>query len=343
VADQHGSAEGHLPASSKDVELVGKLDTLTNVKGGIADVAAFGSYAYLNAFSPECAGRPGAQGTGVHVVDISNPAQPRKVAFLPAEPNSYVGEGVHVITYAGRQILLHNNETCDGDQAATSGFAVWDVTNPVAATKLGQFGDATPAVAGQTYHTTHSVQGFTWNGRAYAVSQDNQDLKDVDIFDLTPVLTGAGPALLVAERGLEDWPGAQGSYANGDTVFHHDMQQKVIDGHNMLAVSYWDAGQVLLNIDDPANPVFVGDSDFLSPDPEFPAFTQSEGNSHQSFWDQDGDWLISRPTGTATACPTVPKSPARPRPAPTPWCSAAAPASSPTRCAPARRPATGSS
>ena len=292
-AKQHGGETGHLPASAKDVELVSKLDNLTNVDGGIADVGYHDGYAYLNAFAPECAGQPGAQGTGVHVVDTRDPANPRKVGFLPAEPNSYVGEGIHVIDYFQRDILVHNNETCDGNKPVVSGVSVWDVTNPTTPVKLGQFGDVTPAVTGQRFHTTHSVQGFMWKDRAYVAASDNQDLKDVDIFDITPMLSGIGSALLVAERGLEDWPGAQGSYANGDTVFHHDMQQKVIDGKNRLAVSYWDAGQVLLDIDDPANPLFLGDSDFLSPDPEFPAFTQSEGNSHQSYFDQDGDWLIS--------------------------------------------------
>jgi hypothetical protein len=289
--DQHGPSDGHLPASSHNVELVGKIE-LTNVNNGIADVAAFGNYAYLNAFSAECLGRPGAQGTGVHVVDISNPALPTKVNFLPAEPNSYVGEGVHVISYAGRDLLVHNNETCDASQPVVSGFALWDVTNPLAAAKLGQFGDMTPAVALQTFHTTHSVQAFTWNDRAYVVAQDNQELKDVDIFDITPVVTGAGAAVLVSETGLEDWPGAQGSYANGDSVFNHDIQQQVIDGHNYLAVSYWDAGQVLLNIDNPANPVFVTDSDFSSPDPET-GLQIAEGNSHQSYWSRDGRYLLS--------------------------------------------------
>ena len=288
---QHGPSTGHLPASSKDVALVGKVQ-LTGVKGGIADVAAFGSHAYLSAFSAECIGREGATGTGVHVVDVSNPEAPVKVGFLPAEPNSYVGEGVHVIDLAGRHLLVHNNETCNSDLAAVSGFSVWDVTTPTAPVKLGQFGDSSPAVANQTFHTTHSVQGFTWQGKAYAVAQDNQELKDVDIFDLSPVLAGTGPAALVAEVGLEDWPGAQGSYANGDSVFHHDMQQKVIDGHNYLLVSYWDAGQVLLNIDNPASPVFVTDSDFTSPDPET-GFEIPEGNSHQSYWDQDGDYVLS--------------------------------------------------
>jgi len=288
---QHDAEGGHLPASSKNVELVGKIQ-LTDVDGGIADVGYHKGYAYLNAFSSECAGRAGAQGTGVHVVDVRDPANPQKVAFLPSEANSYQGEGVHVITFNGRDILVNNNETCDATQAVVSGFSIWDVTNPTSPSKLGQFGDTTPAVPLQTYHTTHSVQAFVWNGKAYAVAQDNQDLEDVDIFDITPTLDGGG-AVLVSEVGLEDWPGAQGSYANGDTVFHHDMQQKVIGGHNFLLVSYWDAGQVLLNIDDPANPQFVTDSDFSNPDPEQPAFEVPEGQSHQSYFDQDGEYVIS--------------------------------------------------
>ena len=287
---QHGGSDDHLPASSKNVDLVGKVE-LTGVEGGIADVSAWRNYAYLNAFAPECTSN-GGDGTGVHVVDISNPANPTEVNFLPSEPNSYQGEGVHIIRIQNRDILVNNNETCDSTAPVVSGFSVWDVTNPTVDNKLAQFGDTTPPVANQTYHTTHSVQAFVWQNKAYAVAQDNQDLKDVDIFDITPTLSG-GPAVLVAEVGLEDWPGAQGSYANGDTVFHHDMQQKVIGGHNFLMVSYWDAGQILLNIDNPANPVFVTDSDYSSPDPEQPAFEIPEGNSHQSYFDQDGEWLLS--------------------------------------------------
>jgi hypothetical protein len=287
---QHGGEEGHLPASSSNVELVGRVD-LTEVESGIADVAAFGNYAYLNAFSPECAGRPGAQGTGVHVVDISNPANPAKVGFLPAESNSYVGEGVHVVDFNGRHILVHNNETCNGSLPVVSGIGVWDVTNPLAPVKLGQFGDTTPAQRRQTFHTTHSVQAFVLNGRVYAVAADNQDLKDIDIFDLTPAVAGTGPAVLVSETGIEDFPGAQGNFGNGDTLFHHDMQIKTIGGHTFMLASYWDAGQILLNVDDPANPVFVTDSDFPSPD--LAGFQIAEGNSHQSYWNTEGDFILS--------------------------------------------------
>lgn len=74
---------------------------------------------------PECAGRPGAQGTGVHVVHIANQASPAKVGFLPAHANSYVGEGVHVIHMATPSftgdLLVHINEPCDVGQPFEGG------------------------------------------------------------------------------------------------------------------------------------------------------------------------------------------------------------------------------
>ena len=299
VGPPAAAQEGHLPPGSRNMELVSKLQ-LTSVDEGIADVAAFGKYAYLNAFSAECVSNGGA-GTGVHVVDISKPRQPRKVGFIAAHPNSYVGEGIHVVrastpSFKG-DILIHNNETCNATAFAPSGASLWDVTDPTDPEPLSlNFGDADPEVAGQTYHTTHSAQLFVQRGvlprgkdRVLATLQDNQDLADVDIFDVSDPTS----PVKLTELGLEDWPGAQGSYANGDTVFHHDMQHKRIRGHDYLLVSYWDAGQVLLNIDDPANPVFVGDSDFRFPDPLMPQFEIPEGNSHQSYWDADSEFVIS--------------------------------------------------
>jgi hypothetical protein len=298
TAAEQPAGPGHLPPGSRNMELVSKLQ-LTTVDEGIADVAAFGNFAYLNAFSAECVSNGGA-GTGVHVVDISKPKNPNKVGFIAAHPNSFVGEGIHVVrastpSFKG-DILIHNNETCNAAQFAPSGASLWDVTDPTDPQPLSRnFGDDDPAIDGQTFHTTHSAQLFVQRGRrpgtdrVIATLQDNQDLKDVDIFDVSDP---TAPVKL-AEVGLEDWPGAQGSYANGETVFHHDMQHKRIRGHDYLLVSYWDAGQVLLNIDDPEDPVFVGDSDFRFPDPLMPQFEVPEGNSHQSYWDADNEFIIS--------------------------------------------------
>jgi LVIVD repeat len=300
AAAEHPGGPGHLPPGSHNMTLVGKLD-LTNVDGGIADVAAFGNYAYLNKFSPECVSN-GGSGTGVEIVDISDPANPVDLpGRIASHPNSFVGEGIHIVhaettTFTG-DILIHNNETCNATNFAPSGASLWDVTDPTDPKPLTlNFGDPSPAVDGQTYHTTHSAQLFVQHGagaggkdRVIATLQDNQDLKDVDIFDVS---NPEAPVML-SERGLEDWPGAQGSYANGDTVFHHDMQHKRIGGHDYLLVSYWDAGQVLLNIDNPANPVFVGDSDYRFPDPLMPQFQIPEGNSHQSYWDANNEFILS--------------------------------------------------
>jgi hypothetical protein len=86
-----------------------------------------------------------------------------------------------------------------------------------------------------TYHSIHSVQGFTQRNRAYAVMIDNEEgfgppFKDVDIVDIT----NPAKPVIVAERGLEDWPNAQAPLANGDSVFHHDVQFKRIGGHDYL-------------------------------------------------------------------------------------------------------------
>jgi hypothetical protein len=149
------AARDHLEPGSRNMDLVSELK-LTNVIEGIGDVAAFGNYVYLNKYSPECLSN-GGSGTGVHVVDISNPRRPAKVAEIPSEPNSYQGEGVHVVRadtpFFSGDILIHNNETCNATQPVISGASLWDVTNPRNPQPLSpHFGDTTPAVPGQTYH-----------------------------------------------------------------------------------------------------------------------------------------------------------------------------------------------
>ena len=296
---QHGTDSGHLPASKANVRLVSKLE-LTDKMDGIADVGYFKGYAYLNAWAPNCA-IVGGTGAGVHVVDVRNPAQPRKVGFLPAEPNGYPGEGIHVMRvntpYFKGDLLLHNNEACSSVTPSTLGFSMWDVTNPRAPVKLGQFGDTTPTpflFSTGLYHSNHSVQGFTLGNRAFVVSVDNEEafgfpFKDVDIFDVT---NPAAP-VLASETGLENWPQAHGSFANGDAVNNHDIQFKIIGGRPTLVISYWDAGQIQVDVTDPYNPKFIGDSDYRFPDPLMPQFTQPEGNSHQAYWSSDSKWLIS--------------------------------------------------
>ena len=107
---QHGSSMDHLPAVRENVELVSKLQMNTPVEfrfdpttgdpdpteppvvpGQIADVAVYKNFAYLNSWSD-----PSCKRGGIFVVDISNPAAPQQVGFLPAAANTRHGEGAHV-------------------------------------------------------------------------------------------------------------------------------------------------------------------------------------------------------------------------------------------------------
>jgi hypothetical protein len=240
----------------------------------------------------------------VHVVDISDPANPTKIGFIPAHPNSYVGEGVQVFhaetPFFNGEILVHNNEPCVSSQPHEGGVSLWNVTNPVAPVKLaGGVGDNTPpktlANTGTApingVSSSHSAFGW-WvpgTGKAYVMLVDNQEVADVDILDVT---NPAAP-VQIGEVGFADWPGAQppNPLANGDTVFNHDFQVKKIGTKWMALVSYWDAGWVILDVTNPANPTFVNDSDYPTPDP-LTGFELPEGNAHQAWWSSNNQFLL---------------------------------------------------
>jgi hypothetical protein len=113
--EQHGPSTGHLPASSSNVDLVGKLK-LVNFEGDVSDVSALQSsangkwYAYVGDWGAKC------QTGGIHVVDISNPSNPVKIGFLNSTGSGYVTEGVqalHINTSAFTgDVLVISNEWC---------------------------------------------------------------------------------------------------------------------------------------------------------------------------------------------------------------------------------------
>ena len=282
--DQHGSPTGHLPGKQNNFELLSRL-RLTDIDDGIADVHYYKGYAYLAAWSPEC------PNGGTHVVDVRDQHNPEKVAFLPAGAHDYVGEGIHAIHVENRHfrgdILLVNHEPCDVDGRA--GISLWDITDPTdpwpIARHVGDFD-----VWGQPFaNSVHSVMGFTQDGgrKAYAVLVDNdeQGSTDVDIMDITD----PGQPQLVSETGLPDWPSVEVD-ANGSNAFHHDMWFKRVNGIDVLAVSYWDAGWVYLNVEDPANPTVLYDTDY--PESDLLGFTPPEGNAHQGEWSRDGQYWL---------------------------------------------------
>ena len=314
---QHGTSEGHLLGEGEwgKIEFVSKLEVSGAGPELIADVAVDpdGDFAYLaNWGDPDCpffddipgneAGGRKNSDAGVWVVDISDLDNPEEVAFIPMSQDTRPGEGMQVITldtaeFSG-DVLAVNEEFCGKN--AKAGFSLWDVTDPTKPRKLAKnFGDRTidglknsPSDANQT----HSV--FMWtteDGRAYLVAQDEMETADVDIFDITD----PKHPVLIAEVDANEFNVDQPEIGLVDS-FLHDMIVKRVEVDGVLTwvmlLSYWDGGWVLLNVDDPANPEFMGDTDYAAVDQLILEATgvalPPEGNAHQAEFTTDNRFFI---------------------------------------------------
>ena len=300
---QHGGDEGHLIGTGEwgKIDFVGKVE-VTETEGLVADVAAYGNYAYLaNWGEPDCAGPEkggvNSPDAGAWVIDISDPANPVEVNFIPMPQDTRPGEGMqvaHIETkWFSGEILVMNAEACGKNYKG--GFMLYDVTNPLKPVKLKEgFGERT----GSDAHQTHSA--FIWQpvlgGPAYLVTQDEEDLADVDIYDIT---NPRRPRLLT-ELNLNDYRVAQPALNLADSDLH-DMTVKcmtsgVYAGKCIMLASYWDGGYVLLDVTNPATPVFLGDTDFASIDPQLLEQTgialTPEGNAHQAEFTADNRFFI---------------------------------------------------
>ena len=294
---QHGDVEGHLPASSANVSLIGKLD-VEPPEGGIADVAVFGDYAYLAAWQPYC---PNA---GTIVVDISDPSDPTEVGFMPHNKNSYTGEGqqvIHVDTkFFDGDLHFSNNEPCDdGVKPFDGGTNIWNVTDPThpleVARGVGDWDRIDPRVEhpAKTANSSHSV--FAWDAgkKAYMVQVDNVELADVDILDITQPWAPK----MVAEYNLDEkFPQIVQTDLGTANSWFHDVVVKEIGGRFLMLASYWDGGYVVLDVTDPKNATYVADSDFGNPDVEAlesDITVKPEGNAHEAEFSKDNDYIVA--------------------------------------------------
>ena len=292
---QHGPAEGHIGGAVENVDLVGKL-RLTSQEGDISDVSAMATssdgtwYAYLGDWGAKC------QSGGVHIVDFSDPENPVKVGFLNAGGTGYQTEGIqalHIDTdaYTG-DILVVSNEWCldrKNPKLNPGGITIYDIddpTNPV--TLVDDFGDFD--VHGSRANEAHSVIAWdTGDGEAYAAAIDNEEVEDVDLFEITDPTSPE----LVAETEL---PGVHVD-AHGALKTSHDFDVlQFPDDSWHLMVSDWDAGWIDVDVTDPENPEIVGDFDYAECDQvlqeELGRCFLPEGNAHQGEWNSDGSVFL---------------------------------------------------
>jgi len=314
AAQQDGGFANHLPAARENMELVSKLELTApfgNVlPGQIADVSVHKNAAYLMSWSPQDDPALPCRRGGFFSVDISNPAAPVQRAFVPALPETYHGEGAHAITldtpaFKG-DLLAVNNEPCA--TSGVGGFDLYDVSNPAQPVTLIQgAGDKSPddetelQDPNEVANSSHSI--FIWQDgvRAYAVTVDNTELHDVDIFDIT---NPRDPEFIADLNLTALFPQIVANSANGNAIFHHDMVVKRINGRMTMLNSYWDGGYVQLDVSDPANPTHVTDTDFPDVEPLVPLVPPGdapEGNAHQAEFSHDNQFILAADEDFGTA------------------------------------------
>jgi hypothetical protein len=295
-AKQHGTDEGHLypQGTSSNVALVSKLKLKNVVPEKIADVGVFKGYAYLAAW-----GVVTCKYNGVHVVDVRNPASPKEVAFIVSKEGSYPGEGIQALyidtpAFKG-DILVSNNEKCK-EPAGFGGLNIYDISKPSSPTPLVEgLGDSSvPGQGKKDAHEIHNVFAWDAGAKAYAVMVDNEEGTDVDIVDIT----NPKKAFMLAEYDLDEkFPQIlQAAPSNLVEVFLHDMVVKEIGGRQVMLLSYWDAGYVAIDVTDPLNPTYIGDTDFTNPDPEAAEsgfIVAPEGNGHQAEFTLDNKYVVA--------------------------------------------------
>ena len=280
----------HGGSTSPELGFVGQADAFElGVLGeNITDVWAARSssdgrdYAYLGTFDDlACT----FDWTGTHIVDITDPTAPTKVAFIADKPATRTNDVkvAHIeTTHFNGEILVAINEACGSPfvprlnsngisgNAGRGGFSIWDVTDPTKPHALKQ-----NFLRDNGIHNTYIWQA---GQNAYLIAVDDVALDDVIIVDITKPQSPK----VIARTGAPDWPSLDSSEIAFPNVFLHDVW--VQDG--IAYLSYWDAGLVLLDVTDPANPTFMGDSTYINPDPlsgEAP-----EGNSHVAVPNADG-------------------------------------------------------
>jgi hypothetical protein len=298
---QHGSDEGHLTGEGDwgKIQKVGDV-RVTDTEGLVADVAAFGDYAYLaNWGEPDCAGPEkggvNSPDSGAWVIDISDPTNPEEVGFIAMPQDTRPGEGMQVTHLETKKftgdVLVMNAEACGKNYKG--GFMLYDVTDPLKPKKLKEgFGDRSWSDA----HQTHSAFVWQHDGNAYLVAQDEEDRFDVDIYDIT---NPRRPRLLT-ELDLNEFDVDQPDLNLSDSSLH-DMTVKCMDSgayadQCIMIASYWDGGYVLLDVTDPANPLFLDDTEYADVDPELLEQTgvalTPEGNAHQAEFTVDNRFFI---------------------------------------------------
>jgi hypothetical protein len=269
-----------------NTELVGHVAPAQD--GGYADVWAHKEVAYLGDLRQgDC--RPG---NGVWAIDLGDPARPRPLGSFARFPGSD-GEDVWVGAVRTRafkgDLAAVGLQPCSRDGAGFAGLALYDVSDPARPRELGRL--ATGVASG--VHELGVVQRP--DGRVLALaavpysfnlSQGRQgDLRIVDITD------PRRPRQLADWDVRRDGPAeARSQLAARRDVFCHSAWP--FAKGNKVVAAFWAAGELFLDIGDPAAPRLVGQTPYRGED--------GYRGAHSGWFNEDENLFVQNDETMAT-------------------------------------------
>src|SRR5712691_1685535 len=291
-----GAAELGQPAG-RGTRQLGEL----NLAGGLnADVWAHGHFAYVGTWSGPC------PGTGVKVIDVSNPAGPRQVATLGSYPNTS-DEDMQVIAvhnaFFNGDLLATGLQNCglSGQAPGKTGVDLWDVTDAARPSHLGFFDTG----AFGTHEVSLTKQGsrvFALAAVPFSEVTSGGTVGDFQLVEVTdprhPVraddwgagkdghmafgagfLKGVLPPPFDCTPPLGQPPLCRGHF---EAVFDHSASPST-DGRRAY-LAYWDAGGIILDISNPNDVHMIGRTVYRA---------DSEGDTHTAMPNASDTVLIT--------------------------------------------------
>ncbi|KAB1186684.1 MULTISPECIES: PA domain-containing protein [Haloferax] len=291
----------------KNLALVGRGERL--LPNGTTDVWALDGYAYIGTFNTPCGTGAGfgsgelvddLLGPGIAVFDVHNPNKPEYVGSIPSVAGSRTND-VKVANMNSGRILAHSNESCGG---GPGGFELYNVDDPLAPQHLAhvQTDDMNAFLRdnfGFTDFGVHNLWFFTQGANDYIAAVVESELGNFQIYDITdpsnPVFVSGWGAESLFDSNV-DWASTTdfglileadaylfSGYGSSQNRFLHDIV--VNEDGTRAYLANWDAGLVLLDISDPANPTLVSQA-------IEPSVGDGEVNSHQAFPNEDGSIVV---------------------------------------------------
>ena len=298
----------------RDLELIGRGER--NVADATTDVWVHKNYAYTGTFSSPCGGEPDA---GIWVWNVRDKENPELETVILSPTGSRTND-VRVERLNSGDVLVHSNEPCNG---GPGGFEIYNVRNPgqpelLASVRIDEINQlAGDLFGGVTDVGVHNLWLFKQGTKDYVAVTAEGVFDNFRIYEITdptnPTLVSAWGAEELFDPGVGDETVDPdrvlnavldllfGGYGASTNKFLHDVT--IDDRGTMAYLSNWDAGLVLLDISDPADPQLVS----VAIDPVNGSL-DGEVNSHSAWPSENGRIVVEGEEDFSAWEQTVPPS-----------------------------------